>query len=98
MDISASIQSTVVLSPLNMEGNFYMCASFSGRRFVYPPFASAGNPVRITDLAGRKGWGTHGRKEGCISFPALTPSARKRASGRAGLTCFRACGASSWLP
>jgi hypothetical protein len=33
-----------------------------------------------------------------LAYPALTPSARKRASGRAGLTCRRAYGASFWLP
>ena len=32
--------------------------SVAFRRFVYPPFASILSSVRITDPAGRKGWGT----------------------------------------
>jgi hypothetical protein len=38
------------------------------------------------------------RKESlfCSLYPALTPSARKRASGRAGLTSRRAYGAERW--
>jgi hypothetical protein len=47
-------------------------------RFVYPPFASAATPVRITDLAGRKGWGTHSvvserKRQGTSWFPILNP-------------------------
>jgi hypothetical protein len=46
-------------SSLNLWWNSILAAIVKVRLFVYPPFASGVSSIRICDLAGRKGWGTH---------------------------------------
>ena len=49
---------TVLLSEGKWERAGSQPLDRSSRRLVYPPFASALGSVRITNPAGRKGWGT----------------------------------------